>query len=330
MQFDIEFPTCREGVFVPSNFASAEQVVDTVVFAEKLGYGAVWGTDFVAPTPCYAIPDKAPANWYEPIVTLAYAAARTKRIKLGTGVLLGIYREPVILAKQVATLDQLSNGRVLLGLGLGMCRDEFDAVSPRRSKAHRGTLLDELIESLVMLLEHKQVNASYAGKHIEFRDVNLNPKPVQKPLPLYVPVKVADAFDRVARFGLGVMVQAALIKQRLDGLTPILEKQSMSCCGAASFVEWLEASGRRQVLVAGIEAHACVNQTVHDLLARGYEVHLARDATSSRRATFVGPAWERMMRAGALPTSVEQSLLELVRTAASPHFKELQRLLKEL
>jgi nicotinamidase-related amidase len=83
------------------------------------------------------------------------------------------------------------------------------------------------------------------------------------------------------------------------------------------------------VLVAGIETHACVNQTVHDLIAAGYQVHLAGDATSSRRASDVTPAWEKMRAAGALPTSSEQALLELVATAESGDFKTLQRLLRE-
>jgi nicotinamidase-related amidase len=141
---------------------------------------------------------------------------------------------------------------------------------------------------------------------------------------LGVPVLVTEQYPK----GLGRT--AAEARRWLPENTPILEKLSMSCCGSEPFVERLHASGRRQVVVAGIETHACVNQTVHDLLALGYEVHVARDTTSSRRSAFVAPAWERMLRAGALPTSVEQSLLELVRTAESPHFRELQRLLKEL
>jgi len=110
---------------------------------------------------------------------------------------------------------------------------------------------------------------------------------------------------------------------------PVVEKLSISCCGAPAFMERLAASARAQVLVAGIETHACVNQTVHDLLAAGYQVHVARDATASRRGADAAPAWEKMRAAGMLPTSSEQALLELVRTAEAPEFKALQRLLKE-
>jgi nicotinamidase-related amidase len=104
---------------------------------------------------------------------------------------------------------------------------------------------------------------------------------------------------------------------------------SMSCCGSTEFSERLAATRRDQVLVVGIETHACVNQTVHDLIARGYQVHVARDATSSRRPADVAPAWDKMRGAGMLPTSSEQALLELVRTADNAEFKALQRLLKE-
>ncbi len=112
------------------------------------------------------------------------------------------------------------------------------------------------------------------------------------------------------------------------GLEPV-QKMSMSCCGADAFREALAASGRDQVLVAGIETHACVNQTVHDLLAAGYEVHVARDATSSRRPADAAIAWQRLQAVGMVPTASEQALLELVRTAEAAEFKTLSRLLKE-
>ena len=91
----------------------------------------------------------------------------------------------------------------------------------------------------------------------------------------------------------------------------VSEKLTMSCWGASSFRDRLTATGRTQVLVAGIEAHACVNQTVHDLIAAGYQVHVARDATSSRRAEDVVPAWEKMRAAGMVPTASEQALLDI-------------------
>ncbi len=140
---------------------------------------------------------------------------------------------------------------------------------------------------------------------------------------LDVPFLVTEQYPR----GLGHTV-AEVARHFPPGLT-VMEKMSMSCCGASAFMEALAATGRGQVLVAGIETHACVNQTVHDLIGAGYQVQVARDATSSRRAGDVAVAWERMRAAGMLPTTSELALLELVRTAEAPEFRELQRLLKE-
>src|SRR5262245_61703182 len=140
---------------------------------------------------------------------------------------------------------------------------------------------------------------------------------------LGVPVFVTEQYPR----GLGHT--APEVAEHFPPGLDVIEKLSMSCCGAAAFEARLAATGRRHVLVAGIEAHACVNQTGHDLLAGGYGVHVARDATSSRRPEDVAPAWDKMRAAGMLPTSSEQALLELVRTAEVPDFKALQRLLKE-
>lgn len=140
---------------------------------------------------------------------------------------------------------------------------------------------------------------------------------------LGMPILVTEQYPH----GLGHT--SAAVARYLPRETAVVEKLTMSCCGAPGFLERLAALDRRQVLVTGIETHACVNQTVHDLRERGFEVHVARDATSSRLERFVGPAWERMMAAGALSTTVEQALLEAVRSAAAPEFRPLQQLFKE-
>ena len=80
MRFDAEFPKCREGVFTPPGFATPEEIVDLAVFAEDLGYHALWGTDFVSPAPDYGIPDGEKPDWFEPLTTIAFCAARTSRI----------------------------------------------------------------------------------------------------------------------------------------------------------------------------------------------------------------------------------------------------------
>jgi len=139
---------------------------------------------------------------------------------------------------------------------------------------------------------------------------------------LDVPTLVTEQYPR----GLGHT--AAELARVLGPAARIIEKQSLSCCRNPAFVEALKATRRSQVLVAGIETHACVNQTVHDLIAMGWEVHVARDATSSRLEEDVAPAWDKMLAAGMLPTTSEQALLELVETAEAPEFRSLQTLIK--
>ena len=218
VRFDVEIPTCREGVFVPCGFATPEQIVACVCLAERLGYDAVWATDFITATPMSGVPAEERPAWYEPMVTLAYAAARTSRIKLGTGVIVLPYRDPVILAKQVATLDRLSQGRFLLGVGLGAWRDELAAVAAWRRRPHRGEMANEFLAVLRKLLDGGDERVSFEGRYIAIRDVALEPAPLQSPLPIYMPARNDDALMRVLRHGDGLMALSTQAAERKNTL----------------------------------------------------------------------------------------------------------------
>ena len=251
VRFDIEIPTCREGVFVPCGFAAPEGVIECVKLAERLGYEAVWATDFLTPTPESGVGATERPSWYEPMVTLAYAAAETSRVRLGTGIIILPYRDPVILAKQAATLDRLSKGRFLLGLGLGAWRAEFRAVAAWRGRAaHRGNMAAEFTEVLRRLLDHDAGPVTFDGEYVGIRGVALDPKPVQDPLPFYMVGRNDDALDRVAKFANALMVP----------------------CGAAA--------ERKRALAERADAHG---RTIDefDVLAEG-ELMLARYPRSSR------------------------------------------------
>ncbi|MFL6256852.1 MAG: hydrolase [Pyrinomonadaceae bacterium] len=112
-----------------------------------------------------------------------------------------------------------------------------------------------------------------------------------------------------------------------EGFEPV-EKTAFSSCGAQAFVARLEAAGARQILLCGIEAHVCVNQTAHDLLALGLQVHLLDDCISSRTAQNRQTGLDKMQRSGALPSSTELALFELMRDARHEQFKAIQRLIK--
>ena len=215
-RFDVEIPTCREGVFVPCGFAAPDDVIECVRLAERLGYEAVWATDFLTPTPESGVSAAERPSWYEPMITLAYAAAQTRRIRLGTGIIILPYRDPVILAKQAATLDRLSKGRFLLGLGAW--RAEFRAVAAWRGRAHRGNMAAEFTEVLRRLLDGNAGPVTFDGAYVGIRDVALDPKPVQDPLPFYMVGRNDDALDRVAKFGNALMVPYGAAAERKRAL----------------------------------------------------------------------------------------------------------------
>jgi len=125
--------------------------------------------------------------------------------------------------------------------------------------------------------------------------------------------------------GLGATVPE--IAELLSGEEPIA-KMSFSACGQEEFLKRLNACDRRRILLAGIEAHVCVYQTARDLLEQEREVEIVVDAISSRTAANKQVGVEKMLRAGAEPTSVETALFELMRTAEAPRFKEVAKLVR--
>ena len=127
-----------------------------------------------------------------------------------------------------------------------------------------------------------------------------------------VPILATEQYPK----GLGHLMRE--VAEGLPDGIEIIEKRSLSCCGAPGFADRLAALSRRQVVVCGLEAHACVNQTTHDLLAGGYQVHLPFDALSSRFETAYRMGWEKMIGSGAVPSTVEMICLEWVRTADAP------------
>jgi len=116
-----------------------------------------------------------------------------------------------------------------------------------------------------------------------------------------------------------------------DGFPPdlrVIAKMSMSCYRQPEFAELLNGLHRRQVVLCGLESHACINQTAHDLLERGYDVHVPYDAISSRFEVDYGVGWKKLLGSGVVPATVEMVCLEWVRTAEAPEFKAISKLIK--
>jgi nicotinamidase-related amidase len=140
---------------------------------------------------------------------------------------------------------------------------------------------------------------------------------------LGVPILVTEQYPQ----GIGHTIP--VLRDALPKDVQAIQKMTMSCAAEPVFVDAMREISRAQVVVAGIEAQACVNQTVHELIAADYETHLVIDAVSARFKRDYDVAVERMVRAGAVPTTVESVLLEWVRTARAPEFKAIQGLIRE-
>jgi nicotinamidase-related amidase len=139
---------------------------------------------------------------------------------------------------------------------------------------------------------------------------------------LHIPLIVTEQYPK----GLGHTANE--IRAVLPDQLEIIEKTAFSSCGAQSFETELERTGARQILLCGIEAHICVNQTAHDLLARGFQVHLLTDCIGARAAQNKQLALSKMQQSGAIPSSTEMALFELLRDARHEQFKSIQKLIK--
>jgi len=125
--------------------------------------------------------------------------------------------------------------------------------------------------------------------------------------------------------GLGATLSE--LKDKAPGAS-CYEKMAFSCCGNEAFVQQLEASGRTQVIICGMETHVCVLQTVIDLLDAGFDVHVVKDAVMSRFGENRQTALEAMALAGAVPTTTESAMFQLLKVAGTDSFRKLVKLVK--
>lgn len=183
------------GVCIP-NFgskANKEFIVEVAKRAEALNYKSVWVTDHILVPKNYSIPY---GNIFETLTTLAYLSAKTERVKLGTSILVLPMRNPIIVAKQLANLDLLSEGRLILGLGIGWMEEEFKFLNSKFKI--RNKFFEEAISIIKALWEGKE---AFDGKFYSFKDAVFLPKPRQKILPIWIGGNSDKALERAAKFG---------------------------------------------------------------------------------------------------------------------------------
>src|SRR5712691_12691081 len=193
--------------------ADPEALRDLAQAAEDLGFDSIWLSDHVvvpehiASSYPYSVDGSFPTRpdqpYLQPLSALAYLAGMTRRVRLGTHVLILPYRHPLLTAKMVATIDNLSGGRVDLGIGVGWMREEFEALGlEERVFTRRGAATDEQLRILKMVWTEDV--ASFEGEFYRFDRLGALPHPLQKPHPpIWVGGHSQAALRRTARFGDG-------------------------------------------------------------------------------------------------------------------------------
>jgi probable F420-dependent oxidoreductase len=213
INFGIGIPTGTEGLMYPIPFAKVRDNIRLSQKAEEFGFNSVWGNDHISTQ--HYVRDKfpAPPNYYAPLITLAAIAENTTKIRVATALLVVPFRHPAIIAKELATLDQLTSGRILIGVGIGAYREEFEAMTGEKSKnVNRGSYLDESLEVLQKIFNESVVN--HKGTYFDIQSLQSYPKPIQKPFPFYVGGNSLQGRERAARFGTG-WLPAALTSQEI-------------------------------------------------------------------------------------------------------------------
>src|SRR2546428_5096883 len=179
MDFGLHLPASSSDV-------KSEDLIRFARQAEALGFYCITVADHVVvprnisiPYP-YTVDGKSPGTGYhlETLTTMSFLAGATQRIRLATSVMIAPYRNPIITAKMLASLDVLSQGRVIVGLGVGWMKEEFDNLKAPRFE-ERGRVIDEYILAFRELWTND--NPSFNGKYCNFSDVIFLPKPIQKP-----------------------------------------------------------------------------------------------------------------------------------------------------
>ena len=189
MNFGVWLPNCR-------HLATPDVIRSTAVRAEQLGYDSVWVSDHVV------VPNANIVNFgetiFDPLVTLAVVAGATSRVRLGTTVLIVPYRHAVVTAKMIASLDALSGGRVVFGVGAGWVAAESAMLGVPFKE--RGAMTDEYLQAMQVLWSSRE--PKFSGKYTQFSELVFEPKPVQKPHPpIWVGGHSTAALRRAVRFG---------------------------------------------------------------------------------------------------------------------------------
>jgi probable F420-dependent oxidoreductase len=221
MDLGVHLPTTQQ----PN--AARDALVTFAREAEKRDFASLWVSDHVViphVSTGYGrtggrFPHPPERPYLEPVVMLTAAAMCTSRVRLGSSVFILGHRHPVVMAKMLATIDALSGGRVICGVGVGWWKEELETLGVPYAK--RGRQADEIIRSFKTLWTDER--PSFEGQFFKFRDIGFAPKPVQKPHPpIWVGGRSAAAFRRVVTLGDGWHATTHTPTELRDELLPQL------------------------------------------------------------------------------------------------------------
>ena len=178
-----------------------EELVATAQAAEAAGFESLWtGEHIVLPDPQAPPSPMAPQDpALDPLLALAWAAAHTSVVRLATGIVILPQRNPVVLAKEVASLDVLSRGRFTLGVGVGYLEPEFRAIGA--DFQNRGAVTDEYLDAMEHLWYDE--HPAFHGRFADFSGVDAYPRPVQRPIPIVIGGHTKRAYRRAVARGQG-------------------------------------------------------------------------------------------------------------------------------
>jgi probable F420-dependent oxidoreductase len=212
MEFGICIPHYGKPIDIP-------KILDTVRRAEELEFDSIWVTDHILVPQTLEIIYRD--HMLEPLALLSHVAAMTRRVKICTSVIILPYRNPIVVAKMLATIDQLSAGRLIFGAAVGWMEPEFAALGAPFDE--RGAFSDECLRLMKALWTQEKV--SFEGHYFKFSGMQASPRPLQRPHPpIWVGGNSARARRRVAEYGDGWHATAMPLEDLKAGITDVGEK----------------------------------------------------------------------------------------------------------
>ncbi len=229
--------------------------------AEEVGFHSIWAVEHAVVPLEYAstypyddggrlFKGASQLDHSDPLIWLAFAAAATTKIRLATGILILPQRNPLIAAKEIASLDRLSNGRLDLGIGVGWLREEFEALGVPFEA--RGARTDEYLRALKVLWS--ETEAEFHGNFVDFAPVYCQPKPTQQPIPILVGGHSDRAAQRAGELG-DVFFPAERPIETLVSLHSLARQHAEKSGRDPSKIElWTSSNGDRAHLDQLVEA----------------------------------------------------------------------------